>query len=390
MCFSQKIVSGFLGILIIPCAIIQRILNVHEFYYVRWYDSLILLVLFLLIGFVFLASKRVRITFNVNFCIAVVLFLFSLSSLYSSFANREYGMLHVGICNVLILIDIFLVAFYISKYGNQVIFYKTIFYCLLFLCVVNDVLAFILPGRFYGNGQFVLYSKFAIAYLHMTLFALSVELYNSKKFFCILIWLGSICMCVYTGCGTGITCFIAMALVLLLPCNVKMQLCRPVVALSCLFICSVFPFCYNLILNIPFIQHFVVDVLHKSLDLTSRTMIYNSLNRLITQKPFFGFGQENNYNACQKYLKLNEYEYAPDIQNGLLDWVVSYGFIGALLLLLLLFLCLYRGNISRNVIFISLIYAYFVAGSVEIPFDTLFFFIIALYAFHVDEKIGRL
>ena len=126
MCFSKKIVSCFLGILIIPCAIIQRILNVHEFYYVRWFDSLILLVLFLLIGFVFLASKRVRITFNVNFCIAVVLFLFSLSSLYSSFANREYGMLHVGIYNVLILIDIFLVAFYISKYGDQVIFYKTI------------------------------------------------------------------------------------------------------------------------------------------------------------------------------------------------------------------------------------------------------------------------
>lgn len=384
MHFSSKFVSVCMGILIIPCAIIQRIMNIQDFFYIRWCDSVILGILFLLIGFSLFASKGIKLNINIDLYIAIIVFLFSLSALHSSFANQEYGMLHVGVINVLILADIFFVMIYIAKFGNHFIFTKTVFLSLIFLCFINDVLSLVFPGRFYGNGQFFLYSKFSIAYLHMFVFALSIEVCKKNKFFCLLIWFLSVYMCIYMGCGTGITCFVVMMIVLLLPYDIRAQLCRPVVAICCMLICSVFPFFYSMILNFPFVQYFIVNVLHKSLDLTSRTMIYKSLDRLLGQKPLFGFGQENNYNVCQKYLKLNEYEYAPDVQNGLLDWLISYGIVGAVLLFVLLILCLQRGRFARNNSFIALIYAYFVAGSIEIPFDSLFFFIIAFYAFSAN------
>lgn len=384
MHLSSKLVSVCMGILIIPCAIIQRIMNIQEFFYVRWCDSVLIGVLFLLIGLSLFVSRGIKLNININLCIAIIVFLFSLSALHSSFANQEYGMLHVGVFNILILVDIFFVVAYIARFGNRFIFAKTVFLSLIFLCLINDILSLVFPEKFYGNGQFILYSKFAIAYLHMFVFALSIEVCKNNKFFCLLIWFLSICMCIYMGSGTGVTCFVVMMIVLVLPHGVKAQLCRPVVAICCMLICSVFPFCYSMILNLPFVQHLIVNVLHKSLDLTSRTMIYKSLGKLLGQNPLFGFGQENNYNVCQKYLKLNEYEYAPDVQNGLLDWVVSYGIVGAALLLLLLILCLQRGRFVWNSSFIALIYAYFFAGSIEIPFDSLFFFVIAFYAFSTN------
>jgi O-antigen ligase len=48
--------------------------------------------------------------------------------------------------------------------------------------------------------------------------------------------------------------------------------------------------------------------------------------------PFWGFGAENNYVACQKYLIISQYEAAPDAQNGLIDWLISYGSIGTVVL----------------------------------------------------------
>ena len=97
--------------------------------------------------------------------------------------------------------------------------------------------------------------------------------------------------------------------------------------------------------------------------------------------PFWGFGAENNYVACQRYLIISEYESAPDAQNGLIDWLISYGSIGTIVLLVIVFLCFAKAKKNYNLYLMVMLYVFFVLGSIEIVFDITFFFVLASYLY---------
>lgn len=96
----------------------------------------------------------------------------------------------------------------------------------------------------------------------------------------------------------------------------------------------------------------------------------------------WGYGYENNYTASVRYIG------AANIQNGILDLVMSYGVIGTILLIgLLLYLIYQKGN-ETSYIVISALYMYVLISSVEIVFDGWFFACVALVAFWSDNNIG--
>ena len=177
---------------------------------------------------------------------------------------------------------------------------------------------------------------------------------------------------------------VILLLLLLLPDKIAMIMKNEFVALTVAVGSSLFLLLKDAMTLIPAVRYFIVDILHESINLNSRMTIYQSLTKILNIHPLWGFGAENNYDACQRFLVISPYEAAPDAQNGLIDWLISYGRIGAIILLAVLFLCFRiarKKNREGNVYFLCTIYSFFVLGSIEIVFDIIFFFLLSGYVY---------
>src|SRR5699024_10708664 len=126
--------------------------------------------------------------------------------------------------------------------------------------------------------------------------------------------------------------------------------------------CSLLLLLKDAMFMIPAVRYFIVDILHESIDLNSRMIIYQSLAKILNIHPLWGFVAENNYDASQRFLVISPYEAASDAQNGLIDWLMLYGRIGTIILLIVLFLFFRvarKKNIRGNVYFLCTIYSFF-------------------------------
>lgn len=377
--YVKDIVVIVIATLLVPIALVQRVQSYMIYYYVRWYCSLILAGLIVIVFLIRYRSTQIKIGMRYRYALLLV---FIVSSLYSSFLNRSYSNLHVGIFNVLMLFEVFVSIAYISSINRIKLFKKLITVYAVLLCTANDLLMFGAPSTFFGNGNFLLYSKFYIAYLHIIALGLLYEKLNRIQIYLLSAVIFAIFQYIHSGTGTiGLIVFVIF---ISFPSRVRALFTQRKYAFATLIISSLFVYLRNIILSSPLIQFIVVSVLHKSLDLTSRVYIYNSIGKILFVKPYFGFGQENNYLACQTYLKISKYEYAPDVQNGLLDWVVSYGFIGAIMLIIFVISCFNKEHVDSYLV--PILMSYFIMGSVEIPFDIMFFFVLALFVYSIKEK----
>ena len=374
---KSNLIIFVISVLLAHTSLVQRILSWQGFYYVRWISAILLAIILLIF-----ATKY--LTRNINILLMAALIMFCMSSLYSSYLNRAGYMLHVGIFNVLFFIETFGVFKYVRETKKIDVCINTLFFILAFYCFINDILMFISSETFYGNGKYFLYSKFYIAYLHMVLLTLYQCRVNKKTYISLLLWVISIAICIYTECSTGVVGLVILLLLLLLPDKIAMIMKNEFVALTVAIGSSLFLLLKDAMTLIPAVRYFIVDILHESINLNSRMTIYQSLTKILNIHPLWGFGAENNYDACQRFLVISPYEAAPDAQNGLIDWLISYGRIGAIILLAVLFLCFRiarKKNREGNVYFLCTIYSFFVLGSIEIVFDIIFFFLLSGYVY---------
>jgi len=186
---------------------------------------------------------------------------------------------------------------------------------------------------------------------------------NKKNKFLFALWCLTIFICIYMECSTGIQGTVIMLILYLLPENFLLVFKNQFVAIATMIGCSVLLILKNAIINIPVVQYLIVNILHESSDLNSRLFIYNNLYKIMKISPFWGFGAENNYVACQKYLIISQYEAAPDAQNGLIDWLISYGSIGTVVLLIIVFLCFVKAKKNYNLCLMGMLYVFFILGS---------------------------
>ena len=114
------------------------------------------------------------------------------------------------------------------------------------------------------------------------------------------------------------------------------------------------------LLQIPLIKNFIENVLHESTDLTGRTLIYARAMMSLTISPIFGVGNENNYTVARMFSK------GANLQNGILDNVLSYGLVGTGVFLLLLLFCIYKGKKINNYPFVIWVYVWIVLSMVEV------------------------
>lgn len=368
------LVAIVISVLLVHISLIQRITAWQGFYYIRW-GMAIILFLFLLLNIKVIVKK------DLNLFLLLFIIIFCCCSIYSSYLNRNGNMFHVGVFNVVFFIDTFGTLKYIKERNKTSICIDTICIVLGMYCFLNDILMIIFHSQFFGNGKFLLYSKFLVAYLHMVLIVLYASKNNKKNKFLFALWCLTIFICIYMECSTGIQGTVIMLILYLLPENFLLVFKNQFVAIATMIGCSVLLILKNAIINIPVVQYLIVNILHESSDLNSRLFIYNNLYKIMKISPFWGFGAENNYVACQKYLIISQYEAAPDAQNGLIDWLISYGSIGTVVLLIIVFLCFVKAKKNYNLCLMGMLYVFFILGSVEIVFDIIFFFVLASYVY---------
>lgn len=323
--------------------------------------------------------------------INLFLTLFCISAFISSYSGRNYAS-HSYLTTfkyVMTIVVAVLFFEYVNFYGNIMwkIVIKVFTYLSLFYVIVNDLLMLVLPGIFrasdeLGTGDkfncFFLGNKFNVVYLHLFFWAfylLYQQLIKKNKRMCtILIIALVIFVSIYVKCSTGIIAIVVFCLL----CFEKFEkyFFNPVTTFISIGIFDTILFVNAAFLSTPFIKFIIENVLGKEIGLTGRMDIYTRIGSLVSKNILFGYGYENNtYVASQTVL-------ASNVQNGVLDNVVSFGIIGTALLAIWIWSCLkFAQKNGKLNAFSYLLYTYIVISSVEIVFRTNFIIIIALIAF---------
>ena len=375
---KTEIMTVIISVILVHTTLIQRICSWDTFFYVRWLLAIILCGI-LLCNVNYICIRK-------NQFLRYVLMAFIICALFSSYTNRSGGMLHVGFFNIIFIVTLFAGMKYIENVGCADICINTVFIILFVYCVLNDMLMFAMPGKFMGSGNYILNNKFYIAYLHIVLLAFYGCKQNRNRIFYLAMWIISIIVCSNMGSSTGITGLVIMFILSHIPYGWYEKLKRPVVAFITMLVCSVILLLKDSILTLAPVQFIVTNLLNETLDLNSRTYIYAVLWKVLQIKPWFGFGAENNFNVCQQFLLISKNEAAPDAQNGLADWLISYGRIGTVILIILVILCFKKVQKNKSYMLMVGLYIFFVLSSVEIDYDSIFFFLLAAYTYLTPEN----
>lgn len=252
------------------------------------------------------------------------------------------------------------------RYGINSLFWLVVVYC-----VLSDILLFVDPHRTYfvwggHTDMFFVGEKFNLTYLHL----LSVILYclanrtrllqKRFKLVCMLVWL--LLISVVSECSTMIVGTIILIILMLMGRKIINILQKPFFAILFLVICDLILILNYSITQIPIVRVFVENILNESTDLTGRINIYAKIALILRESKWFGVGIDNNYAVAMKIT------HAADVQNGLLDVILSYGWIGAILLVIFLIYVVNRAKKSEQKITLYVIYLFIALSSIEITF----------------------
>ncbi len=331
----------------------------------------------------FFLRKYIKINF--------VLLLFCTSAFISSYFGRNYvSHSYLLTFKYVMIIAISILYFEcINFYGINMwkIVIKVFISLSLFYVVMNDLLMFVQPGVFRASDElgvgdkfncFLLGNKFNVVYLHLFFWAfylLYQQLFKKKNRICTTLMIVLILfISIFVKCSTGI---LAIAVFYILSFEkIGRHFVKPVITFISIGIFDSILFLNSAILSTPFMKFIIENILGKEIGLTGRLDIYARVGQLLSKNILFGYGFDNNtYVSTQTVLAAN-------VQNGVLDNVVSFGLIGTVLLALLIWYCLSfarkKGKINA---FSYLMYTYIAISSVEIAFRTNFMTIVAIIAF---------
>lgn len=260
-----------------------------------------------------------------------------------------------------------------------------------FLCVIMTVIDIMiifnngvgthLTGRsdlFYYIG-----SKFTVSYFNMFLFALII--WKSKKKQKLLI-IGLASVFIYISflidCMTGVTGILVMVIMCLTKDKIEDVVRKPWIVTFSVLLSGAFAMAMQSVVNLQPVRWFLTFVVRTDLEMTGRAGIFAILGKLFLKKPVLGYGYGNT--AVKDFLGYG------NPQNGLLDIGISYGIVGILAFLLLVFKATatrkYKNNEEKNMYpILVFIYAMIVCGTVEINFSILMIFALALYKKREDK-----
>ena len=241
-----------------------------------------------------------------------------------------------GILNALCIYCIYLLLAYSSKKNCYKRVIDDLYYYNLFACIIS-LLSILRLGRptdyFFGN-------KFSTSYLFVMLVGLAyVKHYSerkkdvdSKAILGIYILL-ELYVSYWVGCSTTLVAgaFLSLSIVFSGKHVNKIQkfFSVPTVGVLSFVLPGFLAMNLTLIMNIPRIREFVMNVLQKSVGLTGRAYIYNNLLNIFKEKPILGYGY--NSEIVQRLTRVG------NAQNGLFQILIDFGICGVVAVSILVF-----------------------------------------------------
>ena len=299
---------------------------------------------------------------------------------------------------VFYLLEMMVLMVWVSEKGYVQYLIKFLFRYVLILVLITDIFLFTGILQFY-SGRYEAYligSKFTVSYMHMNLMTLWViqqnKIIHVKQFSRLGLCLGAIflfAVSIRVECMTGLIGCLLLFICLFVVDSPKSKkrlgrLNSPAVLSSALGLNLIFPFVSELVLSIPLVQYFVVDVLGRNDTLTGRTNIFNLFSEKMSGHWLFGYGMGNQNVAA---MELFGYSNA---QNSTLQWVLQGGIVTLLALVLLMNLVIQNQSRSQNRVqmmpLIVLIYVYIILGMVETTFSMSFLLWLGLIFAVANEK----
>lgn len=326
--------------------------------------------------FIFLTeklSKKELLNFSLCFAIIIVW-----SGIWNCFlGDYTIKALLDSFLYALSFYDLYTLFMYANKYQCTKRMIYDLYQINLIYCFFTLVSVFFIGTD--NNSNVAAYpfgNKFTSSYLFVSLISLYGISHNMKKekskiTMCVLLILG-LSFSIYVGCATATVSLLLATVIFFF----NQKICKnialnPVIATGILIITSVIPFIIDLILKIDFVNYVIFDVFHRSSTVFGRFEIYKTfLPEMIQNKFWFGYGYSNG-----KMLQISGV--FGNAQNGLLEQMINFGFIGVIIILVTVFYALKKSQKENASYMLILLYAMIIAAIFEVTIN--WFFWIALF-----------
>lgn len=298
---------------------------------------------------------------------------------------------------VLYLLELFMLMIWVAENGSSKQFINYVFYCMLFLTVINDILLFSRLITF-SDGHFETYllgTKFSVAYFHMNLMTLWYvrnrgKFYRDKKARRVIYWGMPITLLttIRVDCISGLLgCLILFVLFMIMDKPIQrkvLKLSTPWMLTLALTASVVFPFVSKTILDMPIVSYIVETILGRDNKLTGRLNIFEVYGSKMQDYWLWGYGYGNGNIAS---VTLFGYE---NSQNALLQWTLQTG-IPATACLVFFMLLVFRQlskfpEKAKCMPFVALIYMYIILGMIETTFSMSFMLWFAVIFMLTNER----
>lgn len=337
------------------------------------------------------------------FFVFLTLCIFSALLLWTAFVNRNPSVGDSPVTGtirlILYLMETFFLMMVIAETGRSKGVLRFLFWYVLIIVAINDFLLFsklitFRAGRF---ENYLVGTKFSVAYLHMDLLTLwvinskkSIRAYRFSKWKVALAAVYIMAVSIRVDCMTGVMGCVTLVILFLMIDSPKrrklLSFTSPTILLLVMAGTVIFAFVVDSIMSIPFVTYLVEDVLSRDTTLTGRTNIYFMYVDRMPGHWLAGYGYGNGNEVA---VSLFGYE---NVQNAFLQWVLQVGLFatGALAMLMVqIFRQLRKKHVcnqSRVLPLVALIYMFIILGTIETTFNMALILWFMLAFMLVNEK----
>lgn len=236
------------------------------------------------------------------------------------------------------------------------------------LIIINDFFFLIASYNFANADEtYIIGNKFEVAFCHALLACLiyvrGKSIISKVETLAFLVY--SIIISMIVNCTTGIVILSVLVIMLWSPNWLKVVLEKPYTFILALGGENILIWGTTQLFKQPYVQNIIVNVFHKSPDMTGRERLYRATLNLVQEKPLWGYG----YNT-DIYRIMFGYGNA---QNGLFHIITQAGIIGAVIYFLGIVFALAKADKNHSMYGMYMyIYAMLIGSAVEINLSKLF------------------
>lgn len=285
------------------------------------------------------------------------------------------------------IVALFLGFFQLKKKYGLFGSLSALFWPLLLVCLANDFFVFTAHAN-NSVSSYLIGNKFATGDIHSLLIVIYGSLLAYRHGYVVYNWgifwafaAETVLVLTKASAMTALLGFLlAVAVVVMVPVKAKIFCSRGAVFIGALAIANIVFFGSGMMLENPYVQSFIQDVLGRSLTMTGRTPIYQSLGLIIGASPYVGFGYGNN--IVERVVGWG------NAQNGIADITVLYGIVGLISFGLMLHGVLgEKGRRNAKALpLVGVLYGTILASLVEVSFGIAFYFALAIVSVSLRDN----